>query len=410
MITRSPTVVVGILMVALGTGCRQPEPERLQPLASRTWTGAVPGARLGAAIDLQPSDGILLVGSPGLREPPVPGQAWLLSLGDEEGAVGETTHTAVFSELRMLAGSCVARLPDLDGNGEPDIGVCRSRDGVLYGGVDPNGDVDGYATIEIPDNPGEAIRQFLAMDDGSVVAAGWAGMMVLPSAPSGEVVMGIGGPGDATTYIEFESRPAFEILGESLVEVDGALAFSAVGANQAAVGVLPVPGEAFETAVAWETGNSDPYAGDLILASGNLDADDAAELVVLDRSQLDRVWVVDEPTRGGTLADEDGLPVTKARDVAVSDMDGDGIGDLVVWAEEAPGGSGGAAVFLGPIDATPSSIDRADSFIVAPGVEEETGRFEVGDLDGDGHGDIVFGTPEAGDQGEGRVTVVLSPL
>jgi hypothetical protein len=102
--------------------------------------------------------------------------------------------------------------------------------------------------------------------------------------------------------------------------------------------------------------------------------------------------------------------VPRAFDVAVHDMNGDSIDDLLVWSKEFVGGSGGVSVFYGPIDRTPKSLDRADVFIVAPGIEDEGGRFAVGDVDGDGRADIAFGTPNAGDANEGRVTLVRSPL
>ncbi len=98
---------------------------------------------------------------------------------------------------------------------------------------------------------------------------------------------------------------------------------------------------------------------------------------------------------------------------AVGDVTGDGVGDLAVFSFEYPGGAnnGLASVFAGPIDA---DLTSADAFATYAGSDEgnAAGRpIAGGDVDGDGMGDLVLGALSgvAGPPGAGEVVVVEGP-
>jgi hypothetical protein len=89
------------------------------------------------------------------------------------------------------------------------------------------------------------------------------------------------------------------------------------------------------------------------------------------------------------------------------DIDGDGLDD-VMCADDGVADAGAVTVFLGPVvgdvdsDAWYANIEGA-----MPGERAEVG-VALGDVDGDGLGDIAIGAP--GEADEGNVYLVLSPL
>jgi hypothetical protein len=113
----------------------------------------------------------------------------------------------------------------------------------------------------------------------------------------------------------------------------------------------------------------------------------------------------------GTAFEEIGRSVASA-----GDLDGDGFGDVLVGTGiGGPADEGRVYVFRGPV-AGSLSIANAHATIVGAIPDDALGTSMVaaGDLDGDGLGDIVVGAPRTvalgGTNGPGRVFVFRGPL
>jgi hypothetical protein len=95
------------------------------------------------------------------------------------------------------------------------------------------------------------------------------------------------------------------------------------------------------------------------------------------------------------------------------DVDGDGLSDLLIGAPADDASAGAAFLVLGPVTGT-IPLSRADAKLVGeePGDLAGLGISDAGDVDGDGHGDLLIGAPE--DSGGGRLAgaayLVLGPV
>ncbi|MFO7707741.1 MAG: VCBS repeat-containing protein [Desulfobacterales bacterium] len=129
------------------------------------------------------------------------------------------------------------------------------------------------------------------------------------------------------------------------------------------------------------------------MALGDIDGDDAADLVITDFgftasvSATDQsVWMLlQDPGKPGTFLPPQRLPLDPHApyDVAIGDLSGDGVPDIVL-ADSLDGQSGATLLIQ---DAANRGTFLAPSAIPLPG---RTGHVALGDIDGNGRDDLAF--------------------
>ncbi len=134
----------------------------------------------------------------------------------------------------------------------------------------------------------------------------------------------------------------------------------------------------------------------VILGSSNLPS-------IIDLAKGEEDVIIYGATAGDKLTDEDGFYAA----IEMGDLNGDGIDDLILGASRADGPAearnvaGEAYVIFGS-SSLPATIDLAssDEDVTIYGATEgdlmtQGGVLTVGDLDGDGFGDLILGAPQA---------------
>ncbi len=301
------------------------------------------------------------------------------------------------------AGSAVAGLGDLDGDAKTELLVAAFYGNlacVFRGPVDAGAHaLDTGACLA-----GEAVYDF----------AGYA------ASPAGEVD-GVGG-----------------VLVSAIGNDDGGIEAGKVYLlrGKPADGTTPLA----DAPVAWTGEAAGDYAGTALAAAGDVDGDGAADLLVgasgndAGGNNAGRVYLLHGPFADGVGSLGDAWatfsgtsttpPAVRAHGAVtggdalgdaiagLGDIDGDGLGDLLLGASgsDAAGEDAGEVwIVRGPVREGDHAAADADARLVGPGPGAYTGGAVAGpgDLDGDGLADLLV----AADAWEGgRVYVLLGPV
>ncbi|MFH1464363.1 MAG: MopE-related protein [Pseudomonadota bacterium] len=335
---------------------------------------AVIGSGAGASVGLGDTDGDgladILVGcpegsSPGARVLLAPfagdvsleGEAVLLSAGSSTwagrgAALGDVTGDGLADALVGADNESGGKGRVYIANGPhlSDLSLTRDADGILTGTVSAS--YTGRVVRGGQDLDGDGIGDILAAGPYASVAAVACGVVYVVHGPvSGNL---------------------------SLVSADGTLVGESVyAAAGTALAVGDLDGDGLSDVMVGSPGESSPATG-----AG------AAYVILGPASGTHALAAADLVLRGATVSGALGSGI------AAHDVDGDGKSEMLVGAvgESTAGSQAGAAfLFFGPRSGTLTEAD-ADAVFYGAGAGDRAGQgVAMGDLDGDGRGDIVVG-------------------
>ncbi len=372
-----------------------------------------------------------------------------ISLGPHRGesVLGGSEPTWTGELERSMAGSTVANLGDVDGDGFVDLAVGAPEDDtdgngsgrayLLRGPVTTSGDLGlqdtwsggqpntlfGSSVAPAGDVNGDGLADVLfgaPSDDGLFSDGGAAYLVLGPASATGSI--------DEVYDGRFRSEDTKDELGTAIgsagdVNGDGLddMLFSAPKRNDlgtdSGVVYLVFGSSSYWTGVSQRLNRADAKlrgheydlrAGSAVAALGDLDSDGFGDVVIGAASQSDpgKVFLLRGPLTGEiSLANAD---ITFAGDkngsrtgysLATGDTDGDGEVDLLIGSREHPGNTdtGRVSLLHGPL------LDLGPDFDLGTGLDatwdgEHTNDYlgnaiRLTDLDADGKDEILIGTP-----------------
>ncbi|MDP2316295.1 MAG: hypothetical protein Q8P41_25580 [Pseudomonadota bacterium] len=365
------------------------------------------GYALTALPDLT-GDGVsdLLVGAIGDGEAgSYAGRAYVLAGPPRAGrfALTEAAFASWLGEAEGdWAGSALSSAGDVDGNGHADF---------LVGAVKQSTGGSGAGAVYLVHGPVEAGVHSLAEADARFLGAGDEGDGGDSEAPPHGAPAAGDGVGAALAGAGDFDGDGFDdvVLGANGAN-EGAL-----DTGEVALFFGPVSGDhSFGDADRrWFGGAAGAGVGDNVSSAGDLDADGYADVLVAgNMAGAGTVWVLHGPAAAGALTLND-ADVSFSGDAVgdqagavldTSDLNGDGRVDVVIGAyghASLGAETGGAFVFLGPLDTGARLLADADAAWLGDAPAGIAGRAVAagGDTDGDGMPELLVGAPYS-DAGE----------
>jgi hypothetical protein len=348
-----------------------------------------------------------------------------LWLGPHEGEVTLRSGAAYLQgeAIGEFGGNAVTGGEDLDGDGAIDLVVAR-----IYG--DDGGPDSGVVNVVPASTRGQqGLGDFTALYGES--NGDHAGSAVVIA---GDLTIGAEGAGDGGAVY----RVALPVASGSLagaIRLDGpagsgagsALAACDTDGDGAAEIVVGAPGGAGGIFVVGDTAASAPLGDVGELLTGGADGDEAGAAVACGDVDGDgkgdvavggpghgsgagAAWLIHGPVAAGPLTGADavvegilGTPGA-GHALAIGDLDGDGHGDLLVGAAESTSSNSATWMWPGPLAGALTPAEAQATW--ASTSDMAGGALAIGDADGDAYGDLLIGAPDVASN-TGAVTLFL---
>ena len=148
----------------------------------------------------------------------------------------------------------------------------------------------------------------------------------------------------------------------------------------------------------------------LRLAAGADSTGDGTGDIAVGVAQINRTYLIDGETSGEVLLDEEAYLIFEGEGqagaaLALHDLDGDGQAELIVGAPETQKGS----TFVAQVGSGTFSFEEAYRVEGAKGGDASGTAIALGDIDGDGVADLLIGAPYAS-QDRGTASVFFGPI